>query len=247
MDIKHNHTSIWNEHSYAVVWTFFDIVPLWDWNENRPFSVLWPLLGFPFAGILSALSQHHHLLGFERAELELHHLVCSVGSTWLHIPGCLVLGEWPHHHGYPGHETFFVQICVFLLPLIISSASVRSILFLSFIVPIFAWNVPFVSPIFLKRYLVFRILLFSSVSLHWSLKKALSLLAILGTLHSAEYIFPFLPYFLLLFFPQLFVKLPQTITLASCIFFFEMVLITASCAVSRTCVHSSSGTLVYQI
>ena len=63
---------------------------------------------------------------------------------------------------------------------LISSASVRSIPFLSFIEPIFAWNVPLVSPIFLKRSLVFPILLFSSISLHWSLRKAfLSLLAIL--------------------------------------------------------------------
>ena len=60
------------------------------------------------------------------------------------------------------------------------SASVRSILFLSFIVPIFAWNVPLVSLIFLKRSLVFHILLFSCISLHWSLRKAfLSLHAIL--------------------------------------------------------------------
>jgi len=22
---------------------------------------------------------------------------------WLHIPGCLALGEWSHHHGYLGH------------------------------------------------------------------------------------------------------------------------------------------------
>ena len=51
---------------------------------------------------------------------------------------------------------------------------------MSFIVPIFAWNVPLVSLIFLKRSLVFSILLFSSISLHWSLRKAfLSLLAIL--------------------------------------------------------------------
>ena len=51
---------------------------------------------------------------------------------------------------------------------------------MSFIVPIFAWNVPLVSLIFLKRSLVFSILLFSSISLHWSLMKALlSLLAIL--------------------------------------------------------------------
>ena len=51
---------------------------------------------------------------------------------------------------------------------------------MSFIEPMFAWNVPLVSLIFLKRSLVFPILLFSSISLHWSLKKAfLFLLAIL--------------------------------------------------------------------
>ena len=64
--------------------------------------------------------------------------------------------------------------------LLISSASVRSVPFLSFIVPIFAWNVPLVSLIFLKRSLVFPIQLFSSISFHWSLRKAvLFFLAIL--------------------------------------------------------------------
>ena len=63
---------------------------------------------------------------------------------------------------------------------LISSAYVRFIPFLSIILPIFAWNVPLVYLIFLKRSLVFLILLFSSISLHWSLRKAfLSLLAIL--------------------------------------------------------------------
>ena len=38
---------------------------------------------------------------------------------------------------------------------------------------LFAWNIPLVSLIFLKRSLVFHILLFSSISLHWSLRKAL--------------------------------------------------------------------------
>ena len=28
-------------------WAFFDITFLWDWNENWPFPVLWPLLSFP--------------------------------------------------------------------------------------------------------------------------------------------------------------------------------------------------------
>ena len=40
-------TSIWDECSYAVVWAFFGIAFLWDWNENWPFPVLWPLLSFP--------------------------------------------------------------------------------------------------------------------------------------------------------------------------------------------------------
>ena len=61
----------------------------------------------------------------------------------------------------------------------ISSSSIRSMPGLSFIVPIFAWNVPLVSLMFLKSQ-VFPILLFSSISLHWSLRKAfLSPLAIL--------------------------------------------------------------------
>ena len=73
--------------------------------------------------------------------------------------------------------SFSVYPCHFFL---ISSASVRYIPFLSFTEPVFQWNVPLVSLIFLKRSLVFPILLFSSIALHWSLRKAfLSLLAIL--------------------------------------------------------------------
>ena len=68
-------------------------------------------------------------------------------------------------------KIFFVQFCVFLHLFLIASASVRSTPFLSFIVPKFAWNIPLISLIFLKRSLVFPILLFSSVSLHWSLRK----------------------------------------------------------------------------
>ena len=45
---------------------------------------------------------------------------------------------------------------------LISSASVRSIPFLSFIEPIFAWNVPLVSLIFLKRSLLLLLLLLLS-------------------------------------------------------------------------------------
>ena len=87
-----------------------------------------------------------------------------------------------HHRHYLGHEDlFFVQFfCVFLPPLLNIVCFCRSIQFLSFIEPISAWNIPLVSLIFLKRSLVFPLLLFSSLSVHWSLRKAfLSLLAIL--------------------------------------------------------------------
>ena len=92
-------------------------------------------------------------------------------SRWVITPPWLS-GSW---------GSFWYSSSVYYCQLfLITSASVRSIQFLSLIVPIFALNVPLVSLIFLKWSLVFPILLFSSISLHWSLRKAfLSLLAIL--------------------------------------------------------------------
>ena len=126
-----------------------------------------------------------------------------------------------------------------------SSASVRSIPFLSFIVPIFAWNVPLVSLIFFKWSLVFLILLFLSISLHWSLRKAfLSLLAILW---NSAFRWVYLPFSPLPFTCLLFSVICQTSSdnhFAFLHFFFlGMVLITTSCTMLWTSVHSSSDTL----
>ena len=116
---------------------------------------------------------------------------------------------------------------------------------MSFIEPIFAWNVPLVSLIFLKRSQVFPVLLFSSISLHWSLRKAfLSFLAILRNSAFKWYIFPFLICFSFLFFTWLFVRPPQIAILLYCISFsLGMVLVPVSCTISWTSVHSSLGTL----
>ena len=46
-DFEHYLASMWDERNCVVVWTFFGIALLWDWNENWPFPVLWPLLSFP--------------------------------------------------------------------------------------------------------------------------------------------------------------------------------------------------------
>ena len=146
-------------------------------------------------------------------------------------------------HDYLGHEylfrTVFLCICHLFL---ISSASVRFILLLSFFVSISVWNLSLVCLIFFKWSLDFPILLLSCISLHWSLRKDfLSHLAILWTLHSNRYFFPFLLCLSLLFFSQLFVRPSQTTFLH--FIFLGMVLINASCTVSQTSIHRSSGTL----
>ena len=85
------------------------------------------------------------------------------GSRWVITPLWLP-GSW---------RSFLYSSSVYSCHLfLISYASVRSIPFLSFILPIFAWNVTLLPLIFLKRSLFFSILLFSSISLHWSLRKA---------------------------------------------------------------------------
>ena len=55
-DFEHYFASLWNECNFVVVWIFFRIAFLWDWNENRPFPVLWPLLSFP--NLLAYWVQH---------------------------------------------------------------------------------------------------------------------------------------------------------------------------------------------
>ena len=78
----------------------------------------------------------------------------------------------------PSYSVYFFHV------FLISSASTMSLPFLSFIMPIFGWNVPLIFPIYWKSSLVLPFLWFSSISLHCSLKKVfLSLLLFSGTLH----------------------------------------------------------------
>ena len=46
-NFEHYFASVWDKCNCAVVWAFFGIAFLCDWNENWPFPVLWPLLSFP--------------------------------------------------------------------------------------------------------------------------------------------------------------------------------------------------------
>ena len=130
---------------------------------------------------------------------------------------------------------------------LISYSSVRSIQFLSFIVSIFAWNVPLVSIIFLKRSQVFPILLhsYSIISLHWLLRKAfLSLLAILWNSAFKWVYLSFSPFLLASLLSTAICKASSDSHFAFLHFFsMGMVLIPVSCTMSWTPIYNSSGTL----
>ena len=144
------------------------------------------------------------------------------GSKWVITPSWLS-GSW---------KSFLYSSSVYCCHLfLISYASVRSIPFLSFIVPIFAWYVPLVSLIFLKRSLVFPILLFSCISLHWSLRKALSLLAILWNSAFKWVYLSFSPFPLASLLFSAICKASSDNHFAFLHFFF---LVTASCTMSGT-------------
>ena len=145
---------------------------------------------------------------FPKAHLTSHSRMS--GFRWVNTP------SWLSGSLRPFLYNSSVYSCHLFL---ISCTSVRSLLFLSFIMPILTWNIPLIYQVFLTRCLVFPIL-FPSISLHCSFNKVfLSSLLFSGTLCSVKYIFPFLPCLLLLFFPQLFVKPLQITTLPSCISF----------------------------
>ena len=64
---EHYFTSVWDERNCGAVWAFFGIAFLWDWNENWPFPVLWPLLSFP--NLLAYWMQHFHSIVFQYLRL----------------------------------------------------------------------------------------------------------------------------------------------------------------------------------
>ena len=65
-NFEHYFASTWDESNCVVVWAFFGIAFLWNWNENWPFPVLWPLLSFP--SLLAYWVQHFHSIIFQDLE-----------------------------------------------------------------------------------------------------------------------------------------------------------------------------------
>ena len=104
-NFEHYFTSMWDESNCAIVWAFFGIAFLWDWNENWLFPVLWPLLSFP--NLLAYWVHHFDSINFQdlkqlnwnaitstsfvhsdaKAHLNSHSRMS--GSSWVIIPSWL--------------------------------------------------------------------------------------------------------------------------------------------------------------
>ena len=62
-NFEHYFASLCDECNCVIAWTFFGIAFLWDWNENWPFPVLWPLLSFP--NLLAYWVQTFHSINYK--------------------------------------------------------------------------------------------------------------------------------------------------------------------------------------
>ena len=90
-DFEHYFDSMWTECNCVVVWTFFGIALLRDWNESWAFPVLWPLLSFP--NLLAYWMQHFNsiILRKKKKRKYLLSIDCVAGTRLyvLHRRSCI--------------------------------------------------------------------------------------------------------------------------------------------------------------
>ena len=97
-----------------------------------------------------------HPLALLTAVLPKAHQTVTLQHVWL----------WHRHSNLVHLDVLYSSSMYSFHLFLISSASTKSLPFISFIVPIFGQNLPLISPILLKRSLVFPLLLFSSIFIH---------------------------------------------------------------------------------
>ena len=140
-NFKHYFASVWDECYFAVVWAFFGIAFLWDWTEHRPSPVLWPLLSFPnllaywVCSTLTAPSFRIWIssTGIPSPPLALSIVMLPKAHLTSHsrMSGCrwVITPLWLYGSWWYFLYTSYVSSCHLFW---ISSASVRSVPFLSF-------------------------------------------------------------------------------------------------------------------
>ena len=116
-NFEHYFTSVWDECNCVVVWAFFCIAFLWDWNENWLFPVLWPLLSFQICWHIecstftaSSFRIWNSSTGIPSPPLALFVVMLSKAHLTSHSR--MSGSRWSHHCGYLGHEDLF---CIVLL------------------------------------------------------------------------------------------------------------------------------------
>jgi len=186
-DIERYLTSIQNECNCVVIWTFFGLIFLWDWNEKWPFPVLWPLLSFPsFPSHCSTLTASSFRIWNSSAGIPSPPLALLIvmphkaqmtshsrmsHSRWVIIP------SWSSGSLSPFLYSFVYSCYLFLSLLLLLSPCHFCSLLCTSLPEIFPQYHQF---FFLTRSLVFPSLLFSCF-LHCSLKKAFLSLVFSGT------------------------------------------------------------------
>ena len=165
-NFEHYLSSVWDECNCVVVWAFSGIAFLRDWIGMKTylfqscghcwvFQICWYIECSIFPA--SSFMIWNSSIGIPSPPLALFIMMLPKAHLTSHsrmsdskgvITSSWLSGLW---------RSFFYSSSVYSCHLFLSPASVSSIPFLSFIVPIFAWTVPSVSLIFLKRSLVTKV------------------------------------------------------------------------------------------
>ena len=104
---------MWDECNCAVVWAFFGIAFLWDWNESElfqscgrcwVFQICWHIECSTFTA--SSFRIWNSSAGIPSLPLALFVVMLPKAHLTSHSR-CLALGEWSHHRDYLGHEDLF--------------------------------------------------------------------------------------------------------------------------------------------
>ena len=139
-DFEHNFDGMWSEPSCMIVCTSLAL-PLFGIGMKTDlfqscghcwvFHICWHT---EYSTLATLSSSSTGILSPPLALFWVMFLV--VLPTWLHTPGSLALGEWPHHRAYSGSwRSFLHSSSVCSCRCWISSASVRSIVFPSWLCP----------------------------------------------------------------------------------------------------------------
>ena len=118
-NFEHYFAGAWDECNCAVVWAFFGIGMKTDFQSCGHcwvFQIYWHIECSSF--MASSFRIWNSSTRIPSPPLALFVVMLPKAHYRFHIPWCLALGEWSHHHDYLGCEDLFCIVLVFLSPLV---------------------------------------------------------------------------------------------------------------------------------